>query len=74
MKNSVFRDKSVTRVSSPEQLNDYIRVSPPAAFLALTAILLLLVGVIIWGWFGRLEAHTDTGEVKEIAPIEFVIN
>ena len=74
MKNSVFREKSVTRVSSPEQLNDYIRVSTPAVWLVLAAIVLFLTGVIVWGCLGRLEVHTDAGGVEEIAPIEFVIN
>ena len=41
-RNALFREKSVTKVSSPEQLNDYIRVSTPAAWLVLVAIVLLL--------------------------------
>ena len=74
MKKSVFREKSVTQVASPEQLNDYIRVSTPAVWLVLAAILLLLISVIVWACLGRLEMHTDTGAVEEIAPISFVIN
>ena len=74
MNNSIFREKSVTRVSSPEQLNDYIRVSTPAVWLVLSAMILLLIGVIAWGCFGRLEIHTDEGTVEETAPISFVIN
>lgn len=74
MKNLVFREKSLTKVSSPEQLNDYIRVSTPAVWLVLTAIVLLLVGVALWGCVGRLETHTETGETESVAPIEFVVN
>ncbi len=29
MENQIFRKKSIERVSSPEQLNDYVRVSNP---------------------------------------------
>ena len=74
MKNSIFREKNLTQVSSPEQLNDYIRVSTPAVWLVLTAIVLLLVGVALWGCLGRMEAHTESGGTEEVAPVEFVVN
>ena len=74
MKNSIFREKNLTQVSSPEQLNDYIRVSTPAVWLVLTAMVLLLTGVVLWGCLGTLEVHTETGGTEEIAPIEFVLN
>ena len=74
MKNSIFREKNLKQVSSPEQLNNYIRVSTPAVWLVLTAIVLLLIGVTLWGYVGRLEVHTEGGGTEEVAPIEFVIN
>ena len=74
MKHSVFREKSLTQVSSPEQLNDYIRVSTPAVWLVLTAIVLLLIGATLWACLGGVEAHTDGGETETVAPIEFAIN
>lgn len=51
----LFRKKSLERVSSPEQLNDYIRVSNPGVWLVLAAIAVLLAGVCVWGVFGRLD-------------------
>ena len=74
MSNSIFREKNLTRVSSPEQLNDYIRVSTPAVWLVLTAIVLLLAGVVLWGILGRLEVHTEGGGTEEVAPASFVVN
>ena len=55
MDNQLFRKKSLDKVSSPEQLNDYIRVSNPGVWIALSAVIVLLFGVCIWGIFGRLE-------------------
>lgn len=55
MNNGIFREKSVKRVSSPEQLGDYIRVSNPSVWMTLAAIIILLAGVCVWGGFGRLE-------------------
>lgn len=52
---NLFRQKSMDRISSPEQLNDYIRVSTPSVWMLLTAIVVLLAGVCVWGVFGHME-------------------
>ena len=41
-KTSIFRKKSIARISSPEQLNDYICVSSPSVWLLLAAVAVLL--------------------------------
>lgn len=53
--NTIFRKKSLDRVSSPEQLNDYIKVATPGMWLILLAIVIFLVGMIVWGAVGTLE-------------------
>lgn len=55
MENNIFRKKSIDRVSSPEQLDDYIRVSNPGVWMVLAAVIILLVGICIWGVFGHLD-------------------
>lgn len=47
MQSQIFRNKSVERISSPEQLQDYMRVTTPGVWMVLTAVILLLVGMII---------------------------
>lgn len=61
MDNKIFRQSSIDRVNSPEQLNDYIRVANPSVWMVLAAIVLLLLGMVIWGVFGRVETTVDTG-------------
>ncbi len=56
----LFRKKSLDKVSSPEQLNDYIRVSDPGVWMTLAAILILLIGVCVWGIFGHLDTELET--------------
>jgi len=43
MGDQIFRKKVMDRLSSPEQLNDYLRVTSPSVWIVLGAILLLLV-------------------------------
>lgn len=55
MEQSIFRKSSMDRVSSPEQLNDYIKVTNPGVWLVLAAVIVLLAGACVWGVFGHLD-------------------
>lgn len=63
MGNPVFRQKSIEKISSPEQMNDYIRVSNPSVWIILAAVIVLLAGVFVWGLFGHLDSAFQTGGV-----------
>jgi hypothetical protein len=65
MQNNIFREKSMDRVSSPEQLNDYIKVSNPAVWMIISSIIILLIGICVWGIFGKLNTVIKTGGVCE---------
>ena len=56
MENQLFRAKSLERISSPEQLNDYLRVTNPAVWLVLTAVILMLAGVLIWSSSANIDS------------------
>ena len=58
--NSLFRDKSLEQFTAPEQLNDYIRVIRPSLILVMAAIIILLCGIVLWGYFGSIDSHEDT--------------
>lgn len=58
--NDLFRKKSLDRVNSPEQLNDYIRVANPGVWLVVLSVLSLLVGIGVWVCFGHVDATVDT--------------
>ena len=64
MNNQIFRKKSIDRMSSPEQLNDYIKVTNPGVWMALAAIVILLVGVCVWGVFGTLETKLSVAAIS----------
>ena len=61
MDSQVFRQKSVDRVKSPENLNDYIKVTNINLWILLAAIATLLIGVCFWGALGTIETKTEVG-------------
>lgn len=61
---SIFRKESLDRLASPEQVDDYIRIASPGVWFMLTAVLLLLAGVIAWGFAGRLETKLSVEGVS----------
>ena len=65
MEQTVFRKTSIDRLKSPDQLNEYIRVATPGVWLILAAVVLLLVGVIVWGIFGSIPFTVSTGAVVQ---------
>ena len=64
-KNSLFREKSIERISSPEDLNDYVRVTNPGVWMILIAVVVLLAGFCVWGIFGHLTSTIQAVCVDE---------
>ena len=56
---SIFRQKSIDRISSPEEFDEYVRVSNPGIWFLLLAVLAILIAVICWGFLGRIENRVD---------------
>ena len=66
MAGSIFRQESLKKVSSPEELNDYIKVTSPGVWLAIAAAAALLIAALVWGIFGSLESSfTVKGFAKD---------
>lgn len=54
-KPNLFRKKALDRISAPDQLTDYLRVPQPLMWLLLAAILVLLLGLMIWSFAGTVD-------------------
>lgn len=56
---SLFREKTIERISSPEKLTDYLRVTSPGIWVVLGAVIILLGGMFIWASIGTLETKVS---------------
>ena len=65
MEQPLFRKESVERVSSPEQLSDYLHVTSPAIWVVLAAVILLLASLFVWSSVTAVESYaTGRAEVR----------
>jgi hypothetical protein len=66
-KKEIFRKNTLERISSPDKLNDYIRISRPSIWIVLFAILILVAVGIFWAFTAEI---TSDG----LRPIDFLFN
>ncbi|MBQ8967170.1 hypothetical protein [Ruminococcus sp.] len=64
-KSNVFRQRSIDRISSPEQLTDYLRVTNPGIWALLAAVIFLLGGLFAWSMAGSLDTLAEGVAVVE---------
>lgn len=73
MNHHLFRKHSVERISSAQQLNAYIRVASPGVWLILLAVVVFLMGILVWGIFGTVTTTLDAVAVCENGQIVCMI-
>lgn len=68
LQEKLFRKVALERLSSPEQLDQLMRVVPPLGWLALVPLLGLLFLAILWGWFGSVATSVG-GKCMLMSPL-----
>ena len=64
-KKQIFSKKTLDRVSSPEQLNDYLHVTSPTVWIVLAAVILLIAGLFVWSGVTAVESYaTGSADVR----------
>ncbi|MBQ7221545.1 MAG: hypothetical protein IJS28_11255 [Synergistaceae bacterium] len=61
------------KITSPEQLNSYIRVTSPGAWIILASALAFLLGLFVWIFSGELTITNPAGSSQTIKPITFLL-
>lgn len=70
MDKQLFRPKSMEQISSPEALHDYMRVTSPKLWMILGAIVVLLIGFIVYASTANLENTVPVRLSLRSAPAE----
>ena len=72
----LFSREALDKMRSPEKLDTLLHITNPIAWMGLAAMLLLLVGVVIWSFMGSFTVKadgigllTDTGGVRKITSL-----
>lgn len=58
-KQSLFRKKSLENIESPDLLDNYLRVTSPGVWMLITAIVVILIGTVIWGFLGHIDSRLN---------------
>ncbi len=62
---NLFRKKAMNRISSPEDLTGYLRVTNPGMWIVLAAVIVLLAGIFAWSAVGTLETTVDAAVIVQ---------
>lgn len=54
---TIFNQAAQQRLSSPDDLDKYLRVTTPKVWVALVAVLTLAMGLLAWGFFGSVSSN-----------------
>jgi len=63
MEQPLTKKENAERVSSPEQLSDYLHVTTPAIWVVLAAVILLLASLFVWSSVTAVESYA-AGEAE----------
>lgn len=66
MSEKLYRKKALSKINSPEDLNEIICVTNPGVWLILTALLVLLLGALCWGIFGEIETTMPVDLIADV--------
>ena len=59
MENKLFRKQTMERISSPEELHDFMKATSPKRWMIMIAIAVLLVGYIAYAAAAQMETTMD---------------
>ena len=70
---TLFRKKAMDRISSPEDLTSYLKVTNPGVWSVLAAVIILLAGLFAWATVGTLETVADAKAIVQDHTAQVII-
>lgn len=59
-RNELFRQKSLEKATNPDNLDQYLTVTSPAAWMIMLLLLVSLSGILCWSIFGKIHSYVNT--------------
>lgn len=73
MNGSIFRKTSLEKISSPDKLDSYLKISHIPMWILLIALLIVMIGSIIWCFYGSMATTVSSyGIIKDNMTFCFV--
>lgn len=69
----IFRQKNLAQMSSPEELNDILKVVNPSGWVILLSVFLILTGLFVWCLVGNVEKKINSSVEVSNGIAHFVI-
>jgi multidrug efflux pump subunit AcrA (membrane-fusion protein) len=60
---NIFRKSSLDKISSPDQLDQVIVITPPIFWLSMAGLAVILLTALIWSIFGRIPVNVSAGGI-----------
>ncbi|MDO4798393.1 MAG: hypothetical protein Q4A01_10305 [Coriobacteriales bacterium] len=61
---NLFRQQARDKLSDPDDLDEYLKVTKPSAWLMLLSVVMLLVGLLAWAIFGSFNTSLPATAVR----------
>ncbi len=65
MKEGLYREKNVKKMSSPDDLNGYLHVTSTPVWVALISVIIILVALLIWSRFAVINSYAYGSAIVE---------
>ncbi len=65
MKEGLYREKNVKKMSSPDDLNGYLHVTSTPVWVALISVIIILLAILIWSRFAVINSYAYGSAVVE---------
>ena len=59
MENKIFRKSALDKISSPEELNEYMKVAGPGVWVIMAALMVTFAAFFVWGFLGSIPETVE---------------
>ena len=67
--NSIFSQKAIDKMKSPDDLDKYLRITSPGLWAVLCAGAALIIGLLVWAVFGSVTSKVAAQGVRQSAQV-----